>query len=66
MFRLVVSAGRMRLGAALDHCHRRPQQSSPAARTGGSATGLNFADIPLLPVTLKPPRTFGVRLGAHF
>ena len=29
-------------------------------------TGLNFPGIPLLPVTLKPPRTFGVRLGAHF
>ena len=29
-------------------------------------TGLNFPGIPLLPVTLKPPRTFGVRVGAHF
>ena len=29
-------------------------------------TGLNFPTIPLLPVTLKPPRTFGVRVGAHF
>ncbi len=29
-------------------------------------TGLNFPTIPLMPVTLKPPRTFGVRVGAHF
>ncbi len=29
-------------------------------------TGLTFPTIPLLPVTLKPPRTFGVRVGAHF
>ena len=29
-------------------------------------TGLSFPGIPLLPVTLKPPRTFGVRIGAHF
>ncbi len=32
----------------------------------GVGTGLNFPGIPLLPVTLKPPRTFGVRIGAHF
>ena len=32
----------------------------------GIGTGLNFPGIPLLPVTLKPPRTFGVRVGAHF
>ena len=30
------------------------------------ATGLNFPTIPLLPATLKPPRTYGVRVGAHF
>ena len=30
------------------------------------ATGLNFPTIPLLPVTLKPPRTYGVRVSAHF
>jgi len=29
-------------------------------------TGLTFPTVPLLPVTLKPPRTFGVRIGAHF
>ena len=29
-------------------------------------TGLTFPTIPLLPVTLKPPRTFGLRVGAHF
>ncbi|HEY5410751.1 MAG TPA: TonB-dependent receptor [Caulobacteraceae bacterium] len=36
------------------------------AEPDGIGTGLNFPAIPLLPVTLKPPRTFGVRLGAHF
>lgn len=29
-------------------------------------TGLTFPTIPLLPVTLKPPRTFGARVAAHF
>ena len=29
-------------------------------------TGLSFPTIPLLPVTLKPPRTFGARVAAHF
>lgn len=29
-------------------------------------TGLSFPTIPLIPVTLKPPRTFGVRVSAHF
>ncbi len=36
------------------------------AEPEGVGTGLNFPGIPLLPVTLKPPRTFGVRLNAHF
>ncbi len=36
------------------------------AEPEGIGTGLNFPTIPLLPVTLKPPRTFGVRVGAHF
>ena len=36
------------------------------AEPEGIGTGLNFPGIPLLPVTLKPPRTFGVRVGAHF
>lgn len=29
-------------------------------------TGLSFPTIPLLTATLKPPRTYGVRVGAHF
>jgi iron complex outermembrane receptor protein len=32
----------------------------------GVGAGLNFPTIPLLPVTLKPPRTFGLRVGAHY
>ncbi len=29
-------------------------------------TGLSFPTIPLLTATLKPPRTYGVRVSAHF